>query len=177
MHMPSFNAGSHLFTLYVFVSLQGLLDKYLIPKASNAESKVFYLKMKGDYYRYLAEVATGETRNSTYRSFLINTRFSSLYRTISMTRSGQSGERTKYYTIILRSVISTLFFFFLFFFFIIMSRRLFENIAVLRLTNSLKLNIAAQILSHYLLLSCGVIENFAIDTYVLFSLRLYVYDL
>ncbi|XP_046823944.1 14-3-3 protein zeta isoform X2 [Vespa crabro] len=42
----------------------GLLDKYLIPKASNAESKVFYLKMKGDYYRYLAEVATGETRNA-----------------------------------------------------------------------------------------------------------------
>ncbi|XP_037277968.1 tyrosine 3-monooxygenase/tryptophan 5-monooxygenase activation protein zeta isoform X2 [Amblyomma americanum] len=42
----------------------GLLDKYLIPKASNAESKVFYLKMKGDYYRYLAEVATGEQRNS-----------------------------------------------------------------------------------------------------------------
>ena len=30
-----------------------LLDKYLIPKASNAESKVFYLKMKGDYYRYV----------------------------------------------------------------------------------------------------------------------------
>lgn len=47
-------------------SLQGLLDKYLIPKASNAESKVFYLKMKGDYYRYLAEVATGDTRNSKY---------------------------------------------------------------------------------------------------------------
>jgi len=44
--------------------LQGLLDKYLIPKASNPESKVFYLKMKGDYYRYLAEVATGETRNT-----------------------------------------------------------------------------------------------------------------
>lgn len=35
----------------------GLLDKYLIAKASNAESKVFYLKMKGDYYRYLAEVS------------------------------------------------------------------------------------------------------------------------
>merc|ERR1712098_123540 len=40
----------------------GLLDKFLIPKASNAESKVFYLKMKGDYYRYLAEVATGDAR-------------------------------------------------------------------------------------------------------------------
>jgi 14-3-3 protein beta/theta/zeta len=41
-----------------------LLDKYLIPKASNAESKVFYLKMKGDYFRYLAEVATGEDRTT-----------------------------------------------------------------------------------------------------------------
>jgi len=40
----------------------GLLDKFLIPKASNAESKVFYLKMKGDYYRYLAEVAVGDSR-------------------------------------------------------------------------------------------------------------------
>jgi len=34
-----------------------LLDKFLVPKASSAESKVFYLKMQGDYYRYLAEVA------------------------------------------------------------------------------------------------------------------------
>lgn len=47
----------------IFFLFQGLLDKHLIPKASNPESKVFYLKMKGDYYRYLAEVATGETRN------------------------------------------------------------------------------------------------------------------
>uniref|UniRef100_H2LBM3 14-3-3 domain-containing protein n=1 Tax=Oryzias latipes TaxID=8090 RepID=H2LBM3_ORYLA len=40
----------------------GLLDKFLIPKASTAESKVFYLKMKGDYYRYLAEVASKEDK-------------------------------------------------------------------------------------------------------------------
>jgi len=40
--------------------LQALLDKHLIAKASNAESKVFYLKMKGDYYRYLAEVASAD---------------------------------------------------------------------------------------------------------------------
>lgn len=39
-----------------------LLDKFLIAKASNAESKVFYLKMKGDYFRYLAEVAVGDNR-------------------------------------------------------------------------------------------------------------------
>lgn len=51
-----------LWTL-LFLS-QALLDKYLIPKADTAESKVFYLKMKGDYYRYLAEVAGAEDKNS-----------------------------------------------------------------------------------------------------------------
>jgi len=39
-----------------------LLDTFLIPMDLNAEPKVFYLKMKGDYYRYLAEVAKGDTR-------------------------------------------------------------------------------------------------------------------
>ncbi|XP_041933001.1 14-3-3 protein beta/alpha-A-like [Alosa pseudoharengus] len=39
-----------------------LLDKYLIPSATPPESKVFYLKMKGDYYRYLAEVAVGDDK-------------------------------------------------------------------------------------------------------------------
>uniref|UniRef100_A0A3Q0TA14 Tyrosine 3-monooxygenase/tryptophan 5-monooxygenase activation protein, theta polypeptide a n=1 Tax=Amphilophus citrinellus TaxID=61819 RepID=A0A3Q0TA14_AMPCI len=41
-----------------------LLDDHLIKNASNSESKVFYLKMKGDYYRYLAEVASGENKTS-----------------------------------------------------------------------------------------------------------------
>lgn len=40
-----------------------LLDKHLIDKAGNTESKVFYLKMKGDYYRYLAEVV-GNSQDS-----------------------------------------------------------------------------------------------------------------
>ena len=43
----------------------GLLDNFLIAKASNAESKVFYLKMKGDYFRYLSEVAQGDDRKGT----------------------------------------------------------------------------------------------------------------
>jgi 14-3-3 protein beta/theta/zeta len=46
----------------------GLLDKHLIAKAGNPESKVFYLKMKGDYYRYLAEVAAGEDRAAVVES-------------------------------------------------------------------------------------------------------------
>nr|XP_033721563.1 14-3-3 protein zeta/delta-like [Tursiops truncatus] len=39
-----------------------LLEKFLIPNASQAESKVFYLKTKGDYYRYLAEVAADDKK-------------------------------------------------------------------------------------------------------------------
>ncbi|XP_029006485.1 14-3-3 protein beta/alpha-A [Betta splendens] len=42
-----------------------LLDKFLIVNASQAESKVFYLKMKGDYFRYLSEVASGDTKKDT----------------------------------------------------------------------------------------------------------------
>nr|XP_060635429.1 14-3-3 protein beta/alpha-like [Anolis sagrei ordinatus] len=42
-----------------------LLDKYLIANATQPESKVFYLKMKGDYYRYLSEVASGDNKQTT----------------------------------------------------------------------------------------------------------------
>ncbi len=49
---------------------QGLLEKYLIANASQAESKVFYLKMKGDYFRYLSEVASGESKKSELIFFI-----------------------------------------------------------------------------------------------------------
>jgi 14-3-3 protein beta/theta/zeta len=39
-----------------------LLDVHLLTENVDKESKVFYLKMKGDYYRYLAEVMTGEKK-------------------------------------------------------------------------------------------------------------------
>lgn len=42
-----------------------LLDKFLIPKATQPECQVFYLKMKGDYYRYLSEVAKEAERKQT----------------------------------------------------------------------------------------------------------------
>lgn len=53
------------------IVFQTLLDKFLVPKASSAESKVFYLKMRGDYYRYLAEVAAGANRTGITMSYFI----------------------------------------------------------------------------------------------------------
>merc|ERR1719213_934529 len=40
-------------------TILNLLNDKLIPTASNGESKVFYHKMKADYYRYIAEFTSG----------------------------------------------------------------------------------------------------------------------
>lgn len=45
-----------------------LLDRNLIPSAATSESKVFFLKMKGDYHRYLAEFKTGDERKDAAES-------------------------------------------------------------------------------------------------------------
>ena len=45
-----------------------VLDHHLIPSAATGESKVFYHKMKGDYHRYLAELATLHLQHSPVRS-------------------------------------------------------------------------------------------------------------
>ncbi|BBG95758.1 general regulatory factor 11 [Prunus dulcis] len=39
-----------------------VIDYHLLPSASTGESTVFYQKMKGDYYRYLAEFKAGDDR-------------------------------------------------------------------------------------------------------------------
>merc|ERR1712170_272985 len=43
-------------------TILGLLDGNLIGKASSGESKVFYEKMKADYYRYIAEFTAGDEK-------------------------------------------------------------------------------------------------------------------
>jgi len=43
-------------------TILGLLDGSLIVKASTGESKVFYQKMKADYYRYIAEFSDGDAK-------------------------------------------------------------------------------------------------------------------
>jgi len=43
-------------------TILALLSDSLIPQAKDAESKVFYHKMKGDYYRYIAEFTDGDKK-------------------------------------------------------------------------------------------------------------------
>merc|ERR1712187_210006 len=45
-----------------------LLDDHLIEKCSGGESKVFYQKMKADYYRYIAEFRTEEKKKAASES-------------------------------------------------------------------------------------------------------------
>jgi len=49
----------------ICTDIMEVLDKHLIPSAQTGESKVFYYKMKGDYYRYLAEFQSGDERNKS----------------------------------------------------------------------------------------------------------------
>merc|ERR1712048_496483 len=49
-------------------TILGLLDSSLIPKTSSDESKVFYQKMKADYYRYIAEFTEGDKKSKAAES-------------------------------------------------------------------------------------------------------------
>jgi len=40
----------------IFEDLHNLIDKFLLPNSPDAESKVFYLRLKGDHFRYLCEI-------------------------------------------------------------------------------------------------------------------------
>lgn len=46
------------------------IDSKLVPSASTGDSKVFYLKMKGDYHRYLAEFKIGNDRKEAAENTL-----------------------------------------------------------------------------------------------------------
>merc|ERR1711879_725869 len=49
-------------------TILSLLDSSLIGKASTGESKVFYHKMKADYYRYIAEFSVDSEKTKAANS-------------------------------------------------------------------------------------------------------------
>jgi 14-3-3 protein epsilon len=48
----------------------GTIDNFLLKRAEDEEARVFYLKMKGDYNRYIAEYATGELKQTVSEAAL-----------------------------------------------------------------------------------------------------------
>lgn len=46
----------------ICLDIMTVIDEHLIPSSSAGESAVFFSKMKGDYYRYLAEFKSGDDK-------------------------------------------------------------------------------------------------------------------
>lgn len=57
----------------ICLDVLNVLEKHLIPAANSQESKVFYYKMRGDYYRYLAEFKSPDDRTDTAQKSLEGT--------------------------------------------------------------------------------------------------------
>ena len=74
----------------IYVGIVKLIDEKLVLATKNKDSKVFYLKMKGDYHRYLAEFKIGDDRKAAaehtltaYKSSQVHGNFSNSLRSCS----------------------------------------------------------------------------------------------
>ncbi|KAE8708248.1 14-3-3-like protein GF14 chi [Hibiscus syriacus] len=54
----------------IYAGILQLLEDKLVPAAGAGDSKVFYLKIKGDYHRYLAEFKTSDDQKATAENTL-----------------------------------------------------------------------------------------------------------
>ncbi|KAG9144290.1 hypothetical protein Leryth_016941 [Lithospermum erythrorhizon] len=48
----------------ICMDILSVIDDHLLPSSTSGESSIFYYKMKGDYYRYLAEFKSGDDRKA-----------------------------------------------------------------------------------------------------------------
>ncbi|XWS69638.1 hypothetical protein CRYUN_Cryun04dG0196000 [Craigia yunnanensis] len=46
----------------ICTDILGIIEKHLVPSSASGEATVFYYKMKGDYYRYVAEFKSDKER-------------------------------------------------------------------------------------------------------------------
>jgi len=54
----------------IVADVMAVIDTHLVPHATGEESKVFYYKMKGDYYRYKAEFTADDDRKAAAQKSL-----------------------------------------------------------------------------------------------------------
>jgi 14-3-3 protein epsilon len=67
------------------------LKQYLIPSASDVVGQVFYMKMEGDYHRYLAEFSTDATANHMQEAHVAYMRAQEAARALPATNSTRLG--------------------------------------------------------------------------------------
>eukprot|EP01124_Arcella_intermedia_P020196 TRINITY_DN276_c0_g1_i1.p1 TRINITY_DN276_c0_g1~~TRINITY_DN276_c0_g1_i1.p1 ORF type:complete len:269 (-),score=59.28 TRINITY_DN276_c0_g1_i1:76-795(-) len=68
--IKKYSAKIHAELNDIVADVMDVLDNHVIPNATNDEAKIFYYKMKGDYYRYKAEFTTDEVRKETAQKAL-----------------------------------------------------------------------------------------------------------
>ncbi|KAM1038027.1 hypothetical protein ACFX13_033489 [Malus domestica] len=54
----------------IYAGILELLQSHLVPSATTGESKVFYLKLKGDYHQYLAGFKNGDKTKTHQPHFI-----------------------------------------------------------------------------------------------------------
>ena len=81
------------------VCVQALLDDRLIGDGESSESQIFFQKMKGDYYRYLSEVAASDERkgvvtlSAVFLSFMMVVIFGNLFLTEQSEKSEEAYDK------------------------------------------------------------------------------------
>ncbi|EKF39236.1 14-3-3 protein, putative [Trypanosoma cruzi marinkellei] len=82
-----------------------LIDEHLLPSASTEETKVYYLKMKGDYHRYYAEIETNteEQKNKALEAYTQAMQYNSSLKPTSPIRLGLALNFSVFYYEILKS--------------------------------------------------------------------------
>jgi len=90
--------------LEVCGDLHALLERYLLPAASSDEAKVFFLKLKGDYFRYCAEIVeTDEEREKAHEAYTKASEIATNLRPLNPLRLGLALNFSVYYLEVLKS--------------------------------------------------------------------------
>jgi len=69
-HIKAYQSKIHKELTEIVGDVMKVIDEHLLPNSKSDEAKVFYYKMKGDYYRYKAEFSVDEARKEAAQQSL-----------------------------------------------------------------------------------------------------------